>query len=223
MKYSIVLVLAFLSAINCDNTETHVDRMRSVTGNSSKAKPISKNSGKRQKKHQEDHNTSKQEDYFEVENTQDAIPTTTRETETNIEDLIDTSEEGIIAFIESGQFEEWKDRQPVPINGVTAHRRISQTYVNQIAAEALAEDVSIFPVGSILVKTMFGKDRETVVGHALMAKIQPGPDNNTWVWFEGFLPRYSNPFYGRRVSICLGCHSEGIDYVRTEYESLEHD
>lgn len=148
-----------------------------------------------------------------------------KETETTSAsgELTDTSAQGILAFIQAGSFENWPTKQESPItDGVSVHRKISQTYVNDTAALALEQGETSLPSGSILVKTLYGSDGSTVEGHALMVKTSDGSDAQNWIWYEGFTSNdYANPYYGAGLSLCANCHDDaGVDYVRVELESL---
>jgi hypothetical protein len=67
--------------------------------------------------------------------------------------------------------------------------------------------------GSILVKELYEDDEKTLRGHALDVKISEGPGKDTWIFYEGFGPDYSDNYYGRAHSTCHGCHASGSDYV----------
>lgn len=128
----------------------------------------------------------------------------------------DTSASGIAAFLSDASYLEWSAKQPEPITSVAAHSSKTQTYFNDVAAAAARAGETPLPRGSVIVKDIFQTDGVTLRGKALMAKVEDGSGGDTWVWFEGFLPTYEDPYYGKGLSTCTGCHASGDDFVRTE-------
>lgn len=114
------------------------------------------------------------------------------------------------AFLAGGTYAEWSAKQPAPIDGVSSHKGITRTYLNDAAAAALRAGTAPLPKGSLVVKEMFDADRVTVVAKALMQKVADGAGGDTWLWYE------SPSHYGTGVAVCTGCHDDaGVDFVRT--------
>jgi hypothetical protein len=106
-------------------------------------------------------------------------------------------------------------KQPAPIDSVAAHSSKTQTYFNPTAAAAAKAGQNPLPKDSVIVKDIYGSDGVTLRGQALMAKVEDGAGGGTWVWYEGFLPDYADPYYGKGLGTCTGCHGSGTDFVRT--------
>lgn len=130
-------------------------------------------------------------------------------------EISDTSAAGLTSFLKEGKFRDWTVRQSVPIDSVSAHASKTQTFFNDTAATAAKAGIVPLPKGSVLVKDIFESDGTTLHAQAVMAKVEDGTRGDTWVWFEGTLPGLPNPFYGRGLSTCTGCHGSGSDFVRT--------
>ncbi|QAT86133.1 hypothetical protein EJ065_4583 [Corallococcus coralloides] len=125
---------------------------------------------------------------------------------------IDTSETGITAFVRSGQYTSWL-AEPSVHDTRAPHGSKVRVFFNDVVAQSLRDGNATHPVGSILVKELFEDDGKTLKGHALDVKVAEGPGKDTWIFYEGFGPSYSNNYYGRAHSTCHGCHSDGVDYV----------
>lgn len=130
-------------------------------------------------------------------------------------EVADTSKDGIVSFLGDASYRDWVTKQPVPIDSVSAHASKTRTFFNDTAASAAKAAENPLPQGSVIIKEIFGEDGTTLRGQALMAKIIEGTGANSWVWFEGFLPEYVDPYYGVGNSTCTGCHGSGADFVRT--------
>lgn len=130
-------------------------------------------------------------------------------------ELSDSSSAGVTAFLKGAGFLDWKTKQAAPIDSVSAHASKTQTYFDDAAGSAAKAGQNPLPKGSVIVKSIYEADGTTLRGHALMAKVADGSGGDTWLWFEGFLPDYANPYYGVGHSTCVGCHQSGTDFVRT--------
>jgi hypothetical protein len=129
-------------------------------------------------------------------------------------DDLQTSEAGLTAFVREGRYRTWL-AEPAPRPSVRAHGSMARVYFNEKVAQSLREGRSVHPVGSVLVKELFAADGKTLKAHAVNVKVAEGTGHDTWLFYEGFAPDYSNSYYGRGHGTCYGCHSEGVDYVTT--------
>lgn len=125
---------------------------------------------------------------------------------------LDTSEAGITAFVREGSYKTWL-AEPSVHETRAPHGSKVRVFFNSIVTESLRAGNATHPVGSILVKELYKDDGKTLRGHALDVKITEGPGKDTWIFYEGFGPDYSNNYYGRGHSTCHGCHASGSDYV----------
>lgn len=125
---------------------------------------------------------------------------------------LDTSEAGITAFVREGRYKEWL-AEPLVHRTNAPHGDKVRVFFNDIVTNSLRAGNTTHPVGSILVKELYEDDGERLRGHALDVKITEGSGKDTWLFYEGFGPDYSNNYYGRGHNTCHGCHESGIDYV----------
>ncbi len=125
---------------------------------------------------------------------------------------LDTSEAGITAFVREGRYKQWL-AEPAVHDTQAPHGSKVRVFFNDAVAGSLRANNEVHPVGSILVKELYERDGKTLRGHALDVKVSEGPGKDTWIFYEGFGPDYSNNYYGRAHSTCHGCHEAGKDYV----------
>lgn len=130
-------------------------------------------------------------------------------------EISDSSSAGITAFLKEGSYRNWATKQAAPIDAVSSHSSKTQTYFDDAASKAAKATSNPLPKDSVIVKEIYASDGTTLRGHAVMAKVADGSGGETWLWFEGFLPEYSNPYYGIGLTTCVGCHQAGTDFVRT--------
>jgi hypothetical protein len=127
-------------------------------------------------------------------------------------DTLDTSQSGLLAFIMTGDYKCWlaepavhESAGPHAVTGV-------RTFFNDKVAASLRAGTGVHPRGSILVKELYnGPD---IMGYAIDVKDTDGTGASNWIFYEGFAPSF-NGYYGRANSTCTGCHSQGVDYVRS--------
>jgi hypothetical protein len=125
---------------------------------------------------------------------------------------LDTSEAGITAFVREGRYKAWL-AEPTVHETRAPHGSKVRVFFNELVVQSLRARNETHPVGSILVKELYEDDGKTIRGHALDVKITEGSGKDTWIFYEGFGPSYSNNYYGRGHSTCHGCHDSGRDYV----------
>lgn len=128
---------------------------------------------------------------------------------------LDTSEEGITAFVRDGLYRDWL-AEPAPRDSVRSHGPKVRVFFNDVLAESMRAGNATHPAGSITVKELYASDGKTLRGHALDVKVAEGTGKDTWVFYEGFGPGYDDNYYGRAHATCHGCHADGgRDYVLT--------
>lgn len=130
-------------------------------------------------------------------------------------EITDSSSAGIVAFLKAGTYRDWTTKQAAPIDAVSSHASKTQTYFNDTAGKAAKASQVPLPKDGVIVKEIYESDGMTLRGHAVMAKVADGTGGESWLWFEGFLPEYSSPYYGIGHSTCTGCHQAGTDFIRT--------
>lgn len=116
----------------------------------------------------------------------------------------------LTAFAKSGGYKSWRAENQIH-NSTGPHGGNVRSYVNDILYASLKAGNTTHPPGSAVVKELYGSGTSTLTGHALDAK----DDGGTWVFYEGFAPSYSNPyFYRGTTNFCASCHATGSDFYR---------
>lgn len=125
----------------------------------------------------------------------------------------DTSAAGLTAFVKSEAYKSWK-AEPEVHNSAGPHGGKVRTYVNDVFYASLKAGNTVHPRGSITVKELYGSSTTTVSGHAVDVKDEA---TGEWVFYEGFGPSYSSPYYYRgTTNFCANCHKNaGNDYMLT--------
>ena len=125
----------------------------------------------------------------------------------------DTSAAGLTEFVKSGAYKSWK-AEPEVHNSAGPHGGKVRTYVNDVFYVSLKAGNMVHPRGSITVKELYGSSTTTVSGHAVDVKDEA---TGEWVFYEGFGPSYSSPYYYRgTTNFCANCHKgAGNDYMLT--------
>jgi hypothetical protein len=127
-------------------------------------------------------------------------------------DTMDTSQQGLIAFAQSGAYLCWTAEPAVhPSAGPHASTGV-RTFFNDKLTASLAAGNTTHPKGSIVIKELY--DSSGIMGYATDLKISDGTGAGTWLFSELFLPS-GNGYYGVANGTCTGCHQGGTDYVLT--------
>jgi hypothetical protein len=124
-----------------------------------------------------------------------------------------TSAAELLAFVQSGEYKSWR-AEPAVHASSGPHGGNVRSYVNDVLYASLKAGNTVHPNGSVVVKELYGSTTTTITGHAVDVKEDPSGE---WIFYEGFAPSYSNPYYFRGTSnLCGGCHGRGgTDYVLT--------
>lgn len=125
----------------------------------------------------------------------------------------DTSAAGLTAFVKSGAYKSWK-AEPAVHRSAGPHGGNVRTYVNDVFYASLKAGNTTHPRGSITVKELYGASTTNVTGHAVDVKDEASGE---WVFYEGFGPGYTSPYYYRGIAnFCAGCHQrDNNDYMLT--------
>lgn len=132
---------------------------------------------------------------------------------------LSTSREAIAELVRGSGYRSWVGDPAV--RGAlenSPHGKV-RVFFNEPLVSSLRAGNASHPVGSATVKELYEADGVTLSGHAVDIKVASGTAADTWLYYEGFAPSYANPFYGRGLSTCTGCHSRGSDYVRSPLPS----
>lgn len=123
----------------------------------------------------------------------------------------------ITAFVKAGSYKSWK-AEPAIHASTGPHGGNVRTYVNDTLYASLKAGATSHPKGSMVVKELYGSGTTTITGHAVDIK---DDTSGVWVFYEGFAPGYSSPYYFQGTSnFCASCHAPGKDYVLTAASAL---
>lgn len=123
----------------------------------------------------------------------------------------------IQAWLVSGAYLEWEVFDPPPKPDMAAGARV---YLSPELAESLRSGATEHPVGAAAVRELMAHDSEEPTGWAINQKIAAGVGAATWSFYEVFSTEVDAAplVFERGASGCVGCHAEGVDYVRIEIE-----
>ena len=128
-----------------------------------------------------------------------------------------TTADALTAFVKAGSYKTWK-AEPAIHASTGPHGGNVRTYVNDVLFASLKAGNTSHPKGSIVVKELYGSGMSSLTGHAVDIKDE---QTGEWVFYEGFAPGYSSPYYFRgTVNFCASCHAPGLDYVLTKPSAL---
>ncbi len=132
--------------------------------------------------------------------------------------LPELSAEGVWGHLTSSDYENW-DRWPGTTDqydGAEPHGAKLTTYINDVAAAALASGEALMPVGAIVVKNNYMPDGVLAAVTAMVKTEDFNPDHNNW-WFLKRNADGSVDAAGRFAG-CEGCHGAvaANDYLFNE-------
>jgi hypothetical protein len=132
--------------------------------------------------------------------------------------LPELSADGVWGHLTSTDYENW-DRWPGTTDqhaGNAPHGALLTTYINDIAAEALASAASVMPLGAIVVKNNYMPDGMLAATTAMVKTEDFNPEHNNW-WFLKRNADGSVDAAGRFAG-CEGCHGAVAenDYLYSE-------
>lgn len=121
-----------------------------------------------------------------------------------------TAVEPLRAWLQAGSYLSWR-AESAPHPGAGPHFGVVRTFVNDRLFGSLDAGAAQHPAGAAAVKELYGRNSPTVLGWAVMVKLQDESDlGDGWYWLETF-----GSFTGGGVGNpgCTGCHAAGKDFV----------
>lgn len=131
-------------------------------------------------------------------------------------ETIPTDADALFAWLVDGNYGEWAAESAV--HSSTGPHGSVRTFVNSTLASSLEAGNVSHPVGAAAVKELHGD--QGVTGWAVEVKVADTAGNgNDWYWYEVFSTTDgSRPVVdGTGSSLCMGCHSAGVDFVTTPW------
>ncbi len=125
-----------------------------------------------------------------------------------------TDEDALIAWLQADSYLSW-EAESGPHASAGPHFGTVRAFINDALFESLSANDTQHPAGAAAVKELYGRTGTTVLGWAVMLKVQDDSDDGRgWYWYETF-----NGSGGGGIGdpVCTGCHSEGRDFVRIPF------
>jgi hypothetical protein len=118
-------------------------------------------------------------------------------------------------WLRSGVYLDWEVFDPPPKEGMAAGARV---YLSPVLADSLRSGALVHPVGAAAVRELIAEGSDAPTGWALNHKLDSGAGADTWSFYEVFsTDADAEPLvFERAASGCVGCHAEGVDFVRLE-------
>lgn len=123
-----------------------------------------------------------------------------------------TSLTALDEWLAAEHYLEWlAEPQPHPSQG--PHFGQVRTFFNTALATSLQSNALVHPEGSAAVKELFGSD-SSIQGYSVMLKVQADSANGAgWFFYEVYQgTTFAN---SAGAGTCAGCHSGGVDFIRT--------
>jgi hypothetical protein len=116
-------------------------------------------------------------------------------------------------WLRSGAYLDWESFDPPPKEGMTTGARV---YVSPALADSLRNGAMVHPVGAAAVRELVDEGSDVPTGWALNHKLDPGEGPDTWSFYEVFsTDADAEPLvFERAAPGCVGCHADGVDFVR---------
>ncbi len=119
-------------------------------------------------------------------------------------------------------FPRWKSLHKLNTDALVsgAHRAWFDIYVNTLAKKAYLEKLSLFPVGSIVLKPLYpDSQRSKTARLTIMIKMEKGYDteNSDW-WYGVYDETGMEVSYQGKIKSCIKCHTlaKETDYMFSE-------
>lgn len=119
-------------------------------------------------------------------------------------------------------FPHWKSLHKLNTEALKsdAHRAWFDLYVNTLAKKAYIEKLSLFPVGSIVLKSHFpNSQRSEIARLGIMIKMEKGYDTENADWWYGVYDETGmKGSYQGKIKSCIKCHAQAkeTDYMFSE-------
>lgn len=123
------------------------------------------------------------------------------------------SQSEIRNLIVGGEYKSWAQQDSLTRTSIHGY---AKTYFNSALKDSQDAGSQNHPIGSIALKELYDNDQSTITGYALMQKISDQSGGDSWLWYEDLnFATDSVDFYDIGLGTCTGCHSSGVDFLRT--------
>ena len=134
------------------------------------------------------------------------------------------NDKGVIKHDDKNKFTfpHWKSLHKLNIEVLKshAHRAWFDMYANTLAKKAYVEKLSLFPVGSIVLKTLYPDPKRSETAKlTIMIKMEKGYDTENADWWYGVYDETGMEGYNQgKIKSCIKCHRKvkETDYMFSE-------
>ena len=119
-------------------------------------------------------------------------------------------------------FPRWKSLHKLNAEALVshAHRAWFDIYVNRVAKKAYLARLSLFPVGSIVLKPLYPDSQRTKTSRlTIMIKMEKGYDAENGDWWYGVYDKTGmQGWHQGKIKSCIKCHTQAkeTDYMFSE-------
>jgi hypothetical protein len=121
------------------------------------------------------------------------------------------------AYLQAGSYKTWAAETAIH-RAASPHPTNVRSFANPILEAAMRQGATNFPINSAVVKEIYD-GANNLTTWAVSVKTATKGNADDWYWYEAVSsPANANPIVsGNGLGSCAGCHSAGIDYVRTRF------
>ncbi|HRW10070.1 MAG TPA: cytochrome P460 family protein [Caldilineaceae bacterium] len=130
-------------------------------------------------------------------------------------DQLPRGQENLLPYLQEMTYTTWLAESAThPSTGPHGYVR---SYMNGVLADSITAGNAEHPTGAAVVKELYARDAETLIGWAAYVKTQAdSADGDGWYWYENFSTTDNSEVVadGNGVPLCVSCHGlSDIDYV----------
>ncbi|MBV7329970.1 hypothetical protein KFU94_17340 [Chloroflexi bacterium TSY] len=129
--------------------------------------------------------------------------------------LIPIGAEEILPYLQDGGYAGWTSESEIH-ESVGPHGYV-RSFINSILEESIDAGNEEHPIGSAMVKELYGEDAQTLIGWAAYLKTQSDSANGKgWYWYENISTIDNSELVAdsNGDALCVSCHAlSRIDYV----------
>jgi hypothetical protein len=126
----------------------------------------------------------------------------------------------LLAWLKAGAYRASYTPEPaVRESAIGVHGRYVRSWYSPVLTEDLLAGRSTFRKGAAMVKELYLDGRDEVVGFSVMRKLRrrSGLRGKGWLFYESLDGTNDGVLFGRGLSVCVGCHRSGTDYLRSDF------
>lgn len=130
-----------------------------------------------------------------------------------------TKKKKLLKWLKAGNYRETYTAEPEVHESTGPHGGNVRTYYNPILVDDLNKGKTTFSRCATMIKELYFSEEEEVIGYAVMIKVEKksGKKGKGWLFYETFDGTNEDVSYGKGISECADCHSDGVDYLLSDF------